>query len=217
VSPTDARTRLRDAALDLFGRRGVNATSTRAILAEAGLRNPSAINYHFGSKAQLVEDLVGELIHGQAPVMQRQVTLAREARPTVEAWTSVAVDSASDLISTERGCLLARLWWEYDGSVQPTAFEMFLLSGHPLAESWTEAVVRTFPELPRQVAVTRNVIMLRTLEWMIARRAARILGALDVPTLQMDDAERFRVLMLEIAVAMLAAPTRLREGDITLG
>ena len=47
----DARTRLREAALDLFGRQGVAATSTREILAAAGMRNPSAISYHFGSKA----------------------------------------------------------------------------------------------------------------------------------------------------------------------
>jgi AcrR family transcriptional regulator len=217
MTPTDARTRLREAALDLFGRRGVHATSTRAILAAAGLRNPSAISYHFGSKAELVEDLVGELIHGTAPVMQQQVTLAGDGRPTVERWAAVAVDSAVSLVATERGCLLARLWWDYDGSVQPTAFEGFLVSGHPLAQAWTEAVRRTFPELPPHLGVARNVIMLRTLEWMIARRAARILVPGDGPTLKVDDAAAFREFMLEIAVAILAAPTRLAENDVSLG
>src|SRR4051794_24760566 len=113
---SDVRTRLREVALDLFGRHGVRETSTRQILTVAGLKNPSAISYHFGSKAELVDDLVGELYRGLAPVMQLQTELAAgAAAPTIEAWTAVAVDSSAELISTERGCLLARLWWEYDG------------------------------------------------------------------------------------------------------
>ena len=73
---SDVRTRLREVALELFGRQGVRDTSTREILAAAGLRNPSAISYHFGSKAELVDDLVNELIGGTAPVLQRQIELA---------------------------------------------------------------------------------------------------------------------------------------------
>ncbi|MGZ4690196.1 MAG: TetR family transcriptional regulator [Acidimicrobiia bacterium] len=36
MDESDARTRLREAALDLFGRQGVAATSTREILKAAG-------------------------------------------------------------------------------------------------------------------------------------------------------------------------------------
>jgi AcrR family transcriptional regulator len=213
----DARARLREVALDLFGRQGVRDTSTRQILKAAGMRNPSAITYHFGSKAQLVEDLVGDLIRGEAPVMQVQAELAgRVPPPSQEEWVMVAVDSSAKLISTERGCLLARLWWEYDGYLRPGMFEEFLASGHPLATAWLGAVDVMFPELPQYMPLARNVTMLRTLEWMIARRAGRMLTGSPSTVLLMKQPEAFRQLMAEVAVGIVTAPTKLTEADISL-
>lgn len=218
MADPDARTRLREAALERFGRQGVRETSTREILAAAGMRNPSAITYHFGSKAELVDDLVRELFGGETPVLQRQIELAEGPEPpTIEAWAAVAVDSASALISTERGCLLARLWWEYDGYLHPDVFEQYLASGNPVTLRWLDAVATTFRELPPFVAVARNVVMLRTLEWMIARRASRILTGKPAPALVMEDPEAFRRLMLEVAVGILTAPTALTGDEIIFG
>jgi AcrR family transcriptional regulator len=218
MADADARTRLREAALDLFGRQGINATSTRAILSAAGLRNPSAINYHFGSKGELVTDLVRELILGTAPVLQLQIALASGPEPpSVEDWAAVAADSALELTSTTRGCLLARVWWEYDNTVRPTALESFLGSGSAVAEAWQDAVARVLPSLPRLVAVTRNVVMLRTLELMTARRAWRLLTADPEPMLRAESDAAARMLMHEVAVAILSAPTELEEGDIAVG
>jgi AcrR family transcriptional regulator len=214
----DARTRLREVALDLFGRQGVRDTSTRQILTAAGMRNPSAITYHFGSKAELVDDLVAELIRGEAPVMQLQVALGSLPEPpSALEWVTVAVDSSSRLISTERGCLLARLWWEYDGYLHPGVLEEFLSSGHSLANQWVDALAATFPELPRYVALTRNVTVFRTLEWMIARRAGRLLTGKPSPALQMTDPAAFHQLMLEVSIGIMTTPTSLTEADIIFG
>ena len=218
MAEVGARTRLREEALNLFGRQGVQGTSTRAILDAAGMKNPSAISYHFGSKGELVEDLVGELIRGTAPVLQLQIELAKgSSPPTVEEWTAIAVDSAVNLIASERGCLLACLWAEYDGSMQPRALETFLVSGNPVASAWQTAVASTFPLLPQHLAVSRNVIMFRTLEWMIARRAGRILSVNPSPTLKMDDTTKFRQLIFEVALAIVSAPSELGDDDITMG
>jgi AcrR family transcriptional regulator len=54
MTTSDAKPRLYEAALDLMGRNGIEATSTRQILEVARIKNPSAISYHFGSKAGLV-------------------------------------------------------------------------------------------------------------------------------------------------------------------
>jgi AcrR family transcriptional regulator len=218
MSDGDARSRIREAALERFGRHGVRDTSTREILTAAGLKNPSAISYHFGSKGELVEDLVGELIRGTAPVLQLQIELAkRSSAAALEEWTAIAVDSAVNLVATERGCLLACLWAEYDGSMQPRALETFLVSGNPVASAWQTAVASTFPLLPQHLAVSRNVIMFRTLEWMIARRAGRILSVNPSPTLKMDDTTKFRQLIFEVALAIVSAPSELGDDDITLG
>jgi AcrR family transcriptional regulator len=47
-----ARTRIRDAALNLFGRDGVNRVTVRAIAAEADV-SPGLVVHHFGSKEAL--------------------------------------------------------------------------------------------------------------------------------------------------------------------
>lgn len=62
-----ARARIRDAAIDLFGREGVNRVSVRAIAAQAGV-SPALVLHHFDSKeglrkacdAHLVEVLRGD-------------------------------------------------------------------------------------------------------------------------------------------------------------
>ena len=106
-----------------------------------------------------------------------QVDLAANGTPTIEEWAGVAADSAAELVSTERGCLLARLLWEYDCVLHPDAFEEFLASGHPVAIDWQKAIEVTFPELPPIVAVGRNLVMVRMVEWLISRgRAAKVLA-----------------------------------------
>src|ERR1700732_4679792 len=50
--------RILDAAERLFGENGVEATSLRAITAEAGV-NLAAVNYHFQSKEALVQAVIG--------------------------------------------------------------------------------------------------------------------------------------------------------------
>jgi TetR/AcrR family transcriptional regulator, regulator of cefoperazone and chloramphenicol sensitivity len=213
----DPRTRLREEALKLFGRQGVQATSTRAILDAAGMRNPSAISYHFGSKAALVDDLVTELITDAWPVVALQADLAAGGTPTVREWASVAAESAAQLISTERGCLLARLWWEYDCLLFPDAFEEFLASGLPLAIAWQAGIHRTFSDLPPLIAVARNVIVVRTIEWLIARRARNLLIGRPERALHVKDPAAVSAALLEVSMALLTAPVGLTDEDMTFG
>ena len=99
----------------------------------------------------------------------------------------------------------------------PGVLEEFLGSGHSLATSWTAAVGATFLELPPYVALTRNVTVFRTLEWMIARRADRLLTGKPSPALRMIDPEAFRQLMLEVSLGIMTAPTSLTEDSISFG
>jgi AcrR family transcriptional regulator len=215
MTADDARTRLREAALDLFGRQGVRGTSTRAILEAAGMKNPSAISYHFGSKAELIDDLVDELITEAWPVIRLQVDLAADRTPTVAQWAGVAAGSAAELISTERGCLLARIWWEYDCFLFPDAFDEFLASNDPLALAWQDAVHRTFPDDAPLVALGRNIVVLRTMQWLTARRAGRLLADEPPQGVMVKDASMVRDGLFETAMAFLIGPTRLTGADMT--
>jgi AcrR family transcriptional regulator len=211
-----ARTRIREAALDLFGRQGVQATSTREILEACGMKNPSAITYYFGTKTGLVDDLAAEVITGAWPLVQLQVDLARDRTPTVEEWVGLAAYSAAGLVKTERGCLLARVWWEYGWVLNPDLLEDFIASGLPLSIEWQDAITRVQPDSPPTVAVARNVVMVRTIEWVIARRARKVLTGLPVTALTTPDLDVLRTGLYDLGLALLQGRTRFGEDDVTL-
>src|SRR5256885_9532365 len=54
--PHETRTRILDAAEELFMQHGFEATSMRLLTGKAGV-NLAAVNYHFGSKDALIEAL----------------------------------------------------------------------------------------------------------------------------------------------------------------
>ena len=123
----DVKTRLYEAALDLMGRNGIAATTTREVIAAVGIRNPSAISYHWGSKSTLVDTIAREAQDGIAQTLQLQTQLAvGTATPAVSEWTAPVIDFVVTLLQSERGCLLTRFWWEYDGYLQPQSLEAFL-------------------------------------------------------------------------------------------
>lgn len=63
IPPTDTRTRIKVAARRLFAERGVEAVTVRDIVAAAGARNGGSLNYYFGTKDELVYELVEEILH----------------------------------------------------------------------------------------------------------------------------------------------------------
>jgi AcrR family transcriptional regulator len=207
-----ARERMYEAALQLMGRHGIAATSTRDILAATGIKNPSAISYHFGSKAGLVEELAGEIAGGQYPILGRQTELASgPTLPTVAEWVAPVLDTSIELVSSERGCLLARLWWEFDGYLRPQSLEQFVLGDSDVASAWRAAVVTAFPYLPPRVGLARNITALRTVGWQLARMAAINLSADPFPVRKHV---RFRKWVEEVAVTLLSAPTHLTDDDM---
>jgi AcrR family transcriptional regulator len=209
----DAKSRLHEAALDLMGRRGIAATSTREILTAAEIKNPSAISYHFGSKAELVEAVAGEIVSGQFPILGRQIEVVDKlGQPTAAEWVQPVIDTAIALVQTERGCLLARIWWEYDGYLRPQSLERFMLGDDELVVRWRAALHQAFPDIAPKVAVARNVTALRTIGWMLARMAQIALE--DDPFVETREYVRFRRWLTEIAVTLVGAPSDLEDADV---
>jgi AcrR family transcriptional regulator len=209
----DAKTRLYEAALDLMGRRGIAETSTREILAAAGIKNPSAISYHFGSKAELVQEIAAEITSGQYPIFGEQIRLVEKlGQPTATEWVQPYLDAAITLVSTERGCLLARIWWEFDGYLQPQSLERFMLGNSDLVVRWRAALHQAFPDIAPKVAVARNVAAVRTIGWMLARMAQIALQ--DDPFRPDRTYVRFRRWLQEITVTLVGAPSELEDADV---
>lgn len=69
--PPDTRTLILDTAERLFARDGFKSTSTRKITREAGI-NLAAVNYHFGSKERLIQEVFARRV---GPVNERRLRL----------------------------------------------------------------------------------------------------------------------------------------------
>jgi AcrR family transcriptional regulator len=212
VAQGDAKSKLYEAALELMGRNGIQATSTREILGAVGIKNPSAISYHFGSKAGLVDAIAAELAGGQYPILGRQTELAAgDGAPTALEWFAPVIDTSIGLLQTERGCLLARLWWEFDGYLKPQSLEGFVSGSSETAVAWRAAIVKVFPEFPPQIGLARNITALRTVGWMLARMAQL---NLESEPFVVRAHPRFRQWLGEITVSLLTAPTHMEDQDL---
>jgi AcrR family transcriptional regulator len=86
ASKKDTKTKILDAAEELFSTQGIGATSLRTIIAKANV-NIAAIHYHFGSKKEVVTAVYARRV---APLNQQRLerldalnTRAVEKAPTV--------------------------------------------------------------------------------------------------------------------------------------
>jgi AcrR family transcriptional regulator len=71
----DTKSQIKAAAQMLFARHGVDAVTIQQIVAAAGQRNNAALHYHFGSKEELIRQLV---VDGAAVLDERRQFMLRE-------------------------------------------------------------------------------------------------------------------------------------------
>lgn len=88
---------LLETAERLFAERGFDATSLRAIMAEAGT-NVAAVNYHFGSKDALLADLIQHRSDAiRADREERLAALESADRPDVDELAATIVEPVASL------------------------------------------------------------------------------------------------------------------------
>ena len=75
AAPDDTKSQIKAAAQLLFARHGVDAVTVQQIVAAAGQRNNAALHYHFGSKEELIRQLV---VDGAAVLDERRQGMLRE-------------------------------------------------------------------------------------------------------------------------------------------
>src|SRR3981189_219856 len=75
ATPADTKIQIKAAAQLLFARHGVDAVTIQQIVAAAGQRNNAALHYHFGTKEELIRQLV---VDGAAVLDERRQGMLRE-------------------------------------------------------------------------------------------------------------------------------------------
>ncbi len=157
-SPRSTRDRILFAADRLFAERGFGRTSMRALTREAGV-NLAAVNYHFGSKLELLHGALSR--HVEAINAERLRQLEKlEANPRSLSIESVLgalyrpalqFTHASSENAREIQGMLALLFREPPELVRPLLGAVF----RDVTERFISALALLVPELPRDVLELR--------------------------------------------------------------
>lgn len=148
----DTRARLIEAGLDIFGRAGFEAASTRAIAAAAGA-NIAAINYHFGSKqglylavARHIAERMRAIMGGLAGQAAARLAVGAPDRDAARAMLMKLVHGAARLLAVE-----------------------------PEAERWARFILREQFE-PTEAFEIIYAAMMRQMHTIVTRLVAVLLG-----------------------------------------
>ena len=170
---SDTRARILDAAERLFMAHGYDGTSMRQITSEAGV-NLAAVNYHFGSKEALIQEVFRRRLNWLNEERMRaldELEATADGQPLkpsqiVDAFFGTMIRMAED---EERGAviflrLLGRTLTE------PSDFIRAFLAHEykTVVERYKEALFRSLPDVPKAEIVWRFHFMLGATSYAIA-------------------------------------------------
>lgn len=170
---SDTRARILDAAERLFMAHGYDGTSMRQITSEAGV-NLAAVNYHFGSKEALIQEVFRRRLNWLNEERMRaldELEATADGQPLkpsqiVDAFFGTMIRMAED---EERGGLIfLRLLGRT--LTEPSDFIRAFLAHEykTVVERYKEALFRSLPDVPKAEIVWRFHFMLGATSYAIA-------------------------------------------------
>jgi len=163
----ETRTRILDAAEELFMQHGFEGTSMRHLTSRAGV-NLAAVNYHFGSKHALIEAVFRRRLDPMNA--ERIAALERLQDPSPEKIIRAFVGPSLSLIADSAGGgrnfirLLGRTYSEPAKEIRALIGQMYA----PAMERYKAALKRALPQMPEDELVWRMHFMFGTLAYTLA-------------------------------------------------
>ena len=171
--PHETRTRILDAAEELFMQHGFEATSMRLLTSQAGV-NLAAVNYHFGSKHALIEAVFRRRLDpmnaSRVAALDRLEKEAAGRPPSTEAIIRAFVGESLRMIEDAKGGgrnfirLLGRTYTEPSKPIRVLIGQLYA----PVMERFKSAFERALPQMPRDELVWRMHFMFGTLSYTLA-------------------------------------------------
>ena len=165
----ETRTRILDAAEELFMLQGFGGTSMRLLTAKAGV-NLAAVNYHFGSKDALIEAVFRRRLDPMNTARIAELD-ALEASGTPDADTVIRafVGASLRMLEDAKGGrnfirLLGRTYTEPAKGIRHLIGQMYA----PTMQRYKAALERALPQMPREELVWRMHFMFGTLAYTLA-------------------------------------------------
>jgi AcrR family transcriptional regulator len=171
--PHETRTRILDAAEELFMLHGFEATSMRQLTAKAGA-NLAAVNYHFGSKDALIEAVFRRRL--DAMNASRIAELDRlekddggrppSPRQIIGAFVGASLRMIEDASGGGRNFirLLGRTYTDPQKHIRSLIGQLYA----PAMERFKTAFERALPQMPRDELIWRMHFMFGTLAYTLA-------------------------------------------------
>ena len=169
----ETRTRILDAAEELFMQHGFEGTSMRLLTAKAGA-NLAAVNYHFGSKDALIEAVFRRRLDPMnAARIAELERMEKEAggkglapRQIIGAFVGASLRMIEDAKGGGRNFirLLGRTYSEPAKTIRALIGQMYA----PAMERYKAALERALPQMPRDELVWRMHFMFGTLAYTLA-------------------------------------------------
>ncbi|SFS13370.1 transcriptional regulator, TetR family [Dyella sp. OK004] len=149
-APHSTKERILSSAEELFARHGFDGASLRQLTAAAGV-NLAAVNYHFGSKDRLIEEVfrrrLDELNGRRMAALNR---IAGQEETTLEDVLAAFIKPALDLSHDGNGSLfmrvLARAFAEHDDTLRKFLSDNY---GHVMRQ-FTAEFARLLPHLSKE-------------------------------------------------------------------
>ncbi|REL29994.1 TetR/AcrR family transcriptional regulator [Thalassotalea euphylliae] len=143
------KNKILDAAEELFAIKGFNGTSLREITSQAEV-NLAAVNYHFGSKKELIKAVISRYMNELAPKLEKAlVDVYDQEAPTLHQVFSAFVQpllSLNELRENGTSIFLQLLGRGYTDS--QGFLRWFLTTQYPnVIERFVQAVQRAYPDL----------------------------------------------------------------------
>ncbi len=200
---SDTRERLLRSAEHVFARNGIDAP-IREIHVHAGQRNASAVQYHFGSKRELLREIIAR--HAMTDAQRTEIQADLRSRR----------DEPRDLVDAIVRRMVGYLRDESDRDFVRIAFQLLIRS--PIRRDVTQGVERpdlvsfdaelamlraALPQLPERVLTERAVAGVTFVTLQIAERA-RVID--DEPGGPILDEPEFVANLVDMAAGLLTAP-----------
>jgi AcrR family transcriptional regulator len=167
----ETRTRILDAAEELFMQHGFEGTSMRQLTAKAGV-NLAAVNYHFGSKDALIEAVFRRRLDpmntARIAALDALEAAGRPLSPEtiIRAFVGEGLRMIEDAKTGGRNFirLLGRTYTEPAKPIRVLIGQLYA----PAMERYKAAFERALPQMPREELVWRMHFMFGTMAYTLA-------------------------------------------------